>query len=103
MDGSGISEFRGKIGKHGVEDFRFDGGGGVVIEVDAVHSSGLRIASRKGEVKAAKEVEEVKELKDRNLVGRANPERQVSLSDRESVGAIRFLVNDNRTPPLVFA
>src|SRR5260370_31219425 len=36
VDGGGVAEFAGKIGKHGVEHFWLDGGGGVVIEVDAV-------------------------------------------------------------------
>ena len=39
MDGRGIAKLRREIGKHGVEHFGLDGGGGVVIEVDAVHSS----------------------------------------------------------------
>ena len=37
VDGGSVSKFGGEIGKHGVEDFRLDGGGGVVIEVDAWH------------------------------------------------------------------
>ncbi len=37
MDGGGVAEVGGKIGKHGVDDRGFDGGGGVVIEVDAGH------------------------------------------------------------------
>jgi hypothetical protein len=39
MDGSGIAELGRQIGQHGVEDFRLDGGGGVVVEVDALHES----------------------------------------------------------------
>jgi hypothetical protein len=34
---------RGKIGEHGVEDRGIDGGGGVVVEVDAVHTTTNRI------------------------------------------------------------
>ena len=45
VDGGGVAKLRGEIGKHRVEHGRFDGGGGVVIEIDAVHGSGIfRIA-----------------------------------------------------------
>jgi len=37
VDRGRIAEFGGEIGKHCVEDGRFDGGGGVEIEVDAIH------------------------------------------------------------------
>jgi len=37
VDGGGIAELGGEVGKHGVEDGGFDGRGGVVIEVDAWH------------------------------------------------------------------
>jgi len=37
VDGSCVTEITGKVGKHGVEDRRFDGGGGVVIEINARH------------------------------------------------------------------
>jgi hypothetical protein len=38
VDGSGVAELGGKIGQHGVEDGGLDGGGGVVIEIDARHT-----------------------------------------------------------------
>jgi hypothetical protein len=31
VDGCSVTEIGGEIGEHGVEDCRFDGGGGVVI------------------------------------------------------------------------
>ena len=37
VDGGGIAELRGEIGKHRVENGWFDGCGGVEIEVDAIH------------------------------------------------------------------
>jgi len=37
MDGSCVAEISREIGKHGVEDRRFDGSGGVVIEINARH------------------------------------------------------------------
>jgi len=37
VDGSGVAEISREIRKHGVEDFRLDGSGGVVIEVGARH------------------------------------------------------------------
>ncbi len=43
VDGSGVGEFRGEIGQHGVEHFRLDGSGGVEVEVDAVHKATPRI------------------------------------------------------------
>jgi len=43
MDGDGAGELAGEIGKHGLEDFRLDGSGGVEIEVDAVHKASYRI------------------------------------------------------------
>src|SRR5215831_10584231 len=43
VDGRGVAEFGREVGKHGFEDFRLDGGGGVVIEVDAVHRLVLTI------------------------------------------------------------
>ena len=43
VDGRGVAEVGGKIGKHGVEDGGVDGGGGVVIEVDAGHTTINRI------------------------------------------------------------
>ena len=41
VDGRGIAELRGEIGEHGIEDGGVDGGGGVVIEVDVLHGSGI--------------------------------------------------------------
>lgn len=41
--GRGVAEIGGEVGQHGVEDFWFDGGRGVVIEIDAAHGSTLRI------------------------------------------------------------
>ena len=43
VNGGGVAEVGGKIGKHGVEDGGIDGGGGVVIEVDAGHTTINRI------------------------------------------------------------
>src|SRR5271163_1981203 len=43
VDGGGVGEFAREIGEHGVEDGGLDGGGGVVIEVDAVHGAIHRI------------------------------------------------------------
>lgn len=37
VDGGGVAEVGTEVGKHGVQDFGRNGGGGVVIEVDAVH------------------------------------------------------------------
>src|SRR5581483_4285611 len=37
VDRRGVAEFRRKIGQHRVEDLGIDGGGGVMVEVDAVH------------------------------------------------------------------
>lgn len=37
VDRRGVGKVGGEIGKHRVEDLRVDGGGGVVIEIDAVH------------------------------------------------------------------
>jgi len=43
VDGGGVAEFGREVGKHGIEDFGFDRGGCVVIEVDAVHRFVLTI------------------------------------------------------------
>src|SRR5690348_3847855 len=43
VDGRGVGELGGEIGKHGVENLGVDGGRGVVIEIDAVHRAVLRI------------------------------------------------------------
>ena len=43
VDGGGVAEVGGEIGEHGVEDGGVDGGGGVVVEVDAVHTAMNRI------------------------------------------------------------
>ena len=43
VDGRGVAEFRREIGEHIVEDGGIDGGGGVVIEVDTVHTATNRI------------------------------------------------------------
>ncbi len=43
VDGGGVSEFPGEIREHGVKHFRLDGGGGVEIEIDAVHIATHRI------------------------------------------------------------
>ena len=37
VDGGGVAKFGREIGKHGVEHLRLDRGGGVVIEIDALH------------------------------------------------------------------
>ena len=37
VDRRSVAEFAGEVGEHRVEHFRLDGGGGVVIEIDAVH------------------------------------------------------------------
>jgi hypothetical protein len=37
VDGGSVAEFATEKGKHGVEDGGVDGGGGVVIQVDAIH------------------------------------------------------------------
>ncbi len=50
VDGRGIAEVAGKVGKHGVEDFGLDGRGGVVIEVYAFHGDALRILPIAGRV-----------------------------------------------------
>jgi len=41
VDGGGIAEFGREVGQHGVEHLRLNGGGGVVIEIDALHGSVL--------------------------------------------------------------
>ena len=49
VDGGGVGEVGGEIGKHGVENLGLDGRRGVVIEVDAAHVavlSILRVARR---------------------------------------------------------
>ena len=51
VDGGGVAELGGEVGKHGVEHGRLDGGGGVEVEVDAVHELALRIASWRAKVK----------------------------------------------------
>ena len=43
VDGGCVAELGGEIGKHGVEDGGVNGGGGVVIEVDAGHTAINRI------------------------------------------------------------
>jgi len=43
MDGRGVAKVGREVGKHGVEDSRIDGRSGVVIEVDAVHTTTNRI------------------------------------------------------------
>ncbi len=43
VDRGSVGEFRGEIGQHGVKHSRLDGGGGVEIEVDAVHKATHRI------------------------------------------------------------
>ena len=43
VDRGGVAKVGGEIGEHGVENLRVDGGRGVVIEVDAVHGTVLRI------------------------------------------------------------
>ncbi len=43
VDGGGVPEFPGEIRQHGVKHFRLDGGGGVEIEIDAVHKATHRI------------------------------------------------------------
>ena len=43
VDGRGIAKLSGKIGEHGVQDGGLDGGSGVVIEVDAIHTATKRI------------------------------------------------------------
>src|SRR5215471_1270848 len=42
VDGGSVSELTGQIGEHGLQNFRLDGSGGVVIEVNAGHGSGLQ-------------------------------------------------------------
>src|SRR5271154_1795357 len=48
MDGGGVSKVGGEVGKHGVEDFGVDGGGGVVIDIDAVHGAASMILEALG-------------------------------------------------------
>jgi len=43
VDGGGVAKFGREIREHGVEHGGVDGGGGVVIEVDAVHTAMNRI------------------------------------------------------------
>jgi len=43
VDGGGVAEFGGEIGKHRIEDGGFDRGGGVEIEVDAIHGATSRV------------------------------------------------------------
>jgi hypothetical protein len=43
VDRGGVGKIGREIGEHGVEDLRFDGSRGVVIEIDAVHGAALRI------------------------------------------------------------
>jgi len=51
VDRGGIAEIGGEIGKHGIEYGGLDGGGGVVIKVDAVHGQPeFRIEVREGSV-----------------------------------------------------
>ncbi len=54
VDRRGVAEFTREEGKHGVEDGGVDGGGGIEIEVDAVHGSGrIRIEGMGGGSKIA--------------------------------------------------
>ena len=41
VDGRSVAKIAGEIGKHGFEDRGVDRRGGVVIEVDALHGTGL--------------------------------------------------------------
>jgi hypothetical protein len=52
MDGSGVGKFGGEIGKHGVEHGWLDGGGGIEIEVNAVHKATHRILPAGGIVRS---------------------------------------------------
>jgi len=53
VDGGGVAEVGGKIGKHRVEDGGFDGGGGVEIEVDAIHGDISRVERLSARVNSA--------------------------------------------------
>ncbi len=53
VDRSGVAEVRGEIGKHRVEDGGFDGGGGVEIEVDAIHGVISRVERLSARVNSA--------------------------------------------------
>jgi hypothetical protein len=41
----GIAILPGQIGEHSVERFRLDRGGGIVIQIDAIHGRAIRIDS----------------------------------------------------------
>src|SRR6202042_868502 len=51
VNGRRVAVLAREIGKHGVEDFRIDGSGGVVIEVNAIHGATFSIGSACGEGK----------------------------------------------------
>src|SRR4029077_647923 len=40
---SSVSKFSGEVREHGIEDTRLDGGGGIMIQIDASHSHAIRI------------------------------------------------------------
>ena len=51
VDRGGVAKIGGEIGKHGLEDGGLDRGGGVVIEIDAVHGAArIRIEVREESV-----------------------------------------------------
>ncbi len=86
VDGGSVCKFRGEIGKHSVEDFRLDGGGGVEIEIDAVHIATQRILP--AGVSCLHEVGVRTSPRD---WGTGSPERP-----RDEQALKRFLVNHNR-------
>jgi len=53
VDRGGVAEVGGEIGKHRVEDGGFDGGGGVEIEVDAIHGVISRVERLSARVNSA--------------------------------------------------
>ena len=90
VDRGGVGKVSREIRQHGVEDFRLDRGGGVEVEVDAVHKATNRILPA-GDGCA---VEVAGDLRPRI--------REFDLSLGARRGSLRSLVNHNRTLPLFF-
>ena len=74
VDGGGVAEVGGEIGKHCVEDGGFDGGGGVEIEVDAIHGVISRVERLSARVNSAAGQKRKRELPQRHRVHRGKKE-----------------------------
>jgi len=96
VNGGGVAEFGGEIGKHRVEDGGLDGGGGVEIEIDAVHGASSRVGPLAEGVNSARSQEGERHLPQRDRVHR---ERKEWIGDR-SDGRGRII---GVHPAIVFA